>query len=372
MALLVQQKRCTARSKMASSMESARRRPRAPYLTDEEIQALLQESDADLTDSEDTDAVANGVDGRGDTEPESDDSDDSQDDQSDQRPPAMTPPRWRSKAFSGITIREEEEIPSSQARQEPDTPLKYFLRYFQEDFWEELAYQTNLYSVQEKGGRLIQTDSRELKMFVGIHIAMGVLKLPRVRLYWSQALGVDLIAQAMSRNRFFELRSNIHFVDKVSVTTKQKEENRLFLVEPIVNSFRNACLELPRSRELSIDEQMIPFSGRCPVRQCVPSKPNPVGLKNFIMASPDGLVLDFAIYVGKGTVSDDDMREFGPGGSVVKKLLETLRRDRETFVFTDMYFTGLKIAEHLIEKKCFYDRHSDGQPYSWHCRDNAA
>ncbi|XP_040074436.3 uncharacterized protein LOC120846657 [Ixodes scapularis] len=95
---------------MASSMESARRRPRAPYLTDEEIQALLQESDADLTDSEGTDALANGVDGRGDTEPENDDSDDSQDDQSDQRPPAMTPPRWRSKAFRSRRIRRLEMI----------------------------------------------------------------------------------------------------------------------------------------------------------------------------------------------------------------------------------------------------------------------
>lgn len=89
------------------------------------------------------------------------------------------------------------------------------------------------------------------------------------------------------------------------------------------------------------------------MRQCVPSKPNPVGLKNSIMASPDGLVLDFSIYVGKGTVSDDDMREFGLGGSVVKKLVETLRSDRETFVFTDRYFTGLKTAEHLIEKNMF-------------------
>lgn len=105
--------------------------------------------------------------------------------------------------FPGVTFEEEEdEVSSSQTRQEPDTPVKYFFKYFPEDFWEELAFQTNLYSVQERGSS-IQTNSKELKMFVGILIAMGVLKLPRVRLYWSQMLSVDLIAQAMPRNRFF-------------------------------------------------------------------------------------------------------------------------------------------------------------------------
>ncbi|KAH7960922.1 hypothetical protein HPB49_024856 [Dermacentor silvarum] len=157
----------------------------------------------------------------------------------------------------------------------------------------------------------------------------------------------------MPRNRFFELRSYVHFVDKLSITPNEREENRLVLVKPILTSFRNACLELPRSRDVSIDEQMIPFSGRCPVRQCVPSKPNPVGLKNFVMASPDGLVLDFAIYVGKGTVSVEDMREFGLGGSIIKKLVATLKRDQHTFLFTDRYFTDMKIAEHLVDENIF-------------------
>ncbi|KAH9371321.1 hypothetical protein HPB48_007324 [Haemaphysalis longicornis] len=71
------------------------------------------------------------------------------------------------------------------------------------------------------------------------------------------------------------------------------------------------------------------------------------------MPSPDGLVLDFAIYVGKGTVNVEDMQEFGLGGSIIKKLVETLNRDRDTFLFTDRYFTGVKIAEHLVEKSIF-------------------
>ncbi|XP_070392602.1 piggyBac transposable element-derived protein 3-like [Dermacentor albipictus] len=164
---------------------------------------------------------------------------------------------------------------------------------------------------------------------------------------------IKLIAQAMIRNRFFELSSYVHFVDKLSIPDEEQEKNRLLLVKPVITSFQSTCIELPRSLEVSIDEQMIPFSGRCPVQQCIPSKPNPVGLKIFVIASPDGFMLDFAIYVGKGTVPDDDMWEFGLGGSVIKKLVQTLNRDRDTFVFTDRYFTGLKIAEHLVEGNAF-------------------
>ncbi|KAL3246096.1 hypothetical protein MRX96_057964 [Rhipicephalus microplus] len=101
----------------------------------------------------------------------------------------------------------------------------------------------------------------------------------------------------MTRDRFFELRGMLHFVD-LSQTTDAQTENKLFRAELIIESFRKACLELPRPKAVSVDEQMIPFSGRCPARQYVPSKPNPVGLKNFVLSSSDGLVLDFVIYTG--------------------------------------------------------------------------
>ena len=68
-----------------------------------------------------------------------------------------------------------------------------------------------------------------------------------------------------------------------------------------MDRIRAGCLKLARPREVSIDEQMIPFSGACALRQYVPSKPNPVGLKTFVAASQDGLVLDYVVYQGSGS-----------------------------------------------------------------------
>lgn len=103
--------------------------------------------------------------------------------------------------------------------------------------------------------------------------------------------------------------------------TKIKKPDRLWKVHPLLD-IRNACLTLPRSPNICVDKQIIPFTGKCPVKQFVPGKPNPTGLKNFILASLEGLVLDFEIFQGKGSLAQK--KQHGIGAAVVLKLAETL------------------------------------------------
>lgn len=231
------------------------------------------------------------------------------------------------------------------------SPHQYFAKYFPMDFWRELAEQTNLYSVQKRNHRSVRTDVVEVRKLAGIHLLMGIMNLPQVQLYWSRATRTPFVADHMTRNRFYELRNNLHFVD-ISAVTAQQKEDRLRLVRPIVSSFQSACRSLPRTKECSIDEQIIPFSGRCAFRQYLPSKPNPLGLKNFVLASPDGLVLDFLVYTGKNTVTPEDMKLYGLGGAVVKHLSTTVS-DQKAHLFTDRFFTGLSIVDYLTEKQMF-------------------
>lgn len=121
---------------------------------------------------------------------------------------------------------------------------------------------------------------------------MCALKYPVIRMYWSQKWRVAIIADAMSRDRFFSLRSS--FFD-IEISQEERSKDRLWKIRPLLDHVRSTCNTEDKDQELSIDEMMIPFSGQCSMRQFVPNKPNPVGLKAWILANLCGIVLDLII-----------------------------------------------------------------------------
>ncbi|CAL1264790.1 unnamed protein product [Larinioides sclopetarius] len=171
----------------------------------------------------------------------------------------------------------------------------FFFEYFNLEFWEELSVQTNLYSAQQLNHKSVKTNAHE----IGLFIAMGSLKYNQVRMYWSRELGLPYFVNAMTRDRFFELRNYMHFADNSAL---RDDSDKLSKIRLFIDCVKKKCITLPRPKHISIDEQMIPFSGRCQFRQYMPSNSNPLKLKNFVLASTEGLVLDFKLYHGKGTV----------------------------------------------------------------------
>lgn len=140
-----------------------------------------------------------------------------------------------------------------------------------------------------------------MKGFVGISVLMSVLGYPRIRLYWDTYFGIDLVSKSMPRDRYFQFRSAVHVVNNIETSREAKERDKLWKVRPIIEKFRETILKIPRESDLSIDEQMVPFTGHVSFRQFVPRKPNPTGLKNYILATKQGLILDFEVYQGAAT-----------------------------------------------------------------------
>lgn len=85
------------------------------------------------------------------------------------------------------------------------------------------------------------------------------------------------------------------------VSNEARQSDRIWKIRPLVNRVLQGCRNQPRDQEVCIDEMMIPFSGTCSLKQFVPNKPNPVGLKVFVLANPNGIICDFRIYEGKTT-----------------------------------------------------------------------
>ncbi|XP_049845325.1 uncharacterized protein LOC126298047 [Schistocerca gregaria] len=195
-------------------------------------------------------------------------------------------------------------------------PLQFFFEYFDKKFWKNVAGQTNLYHCQ-KNSKNLDKNTNEILSLLGIEILMGTLKLPQARLCWYMQLDIPLLSSTMTRDRYYKLRNNLRFVNNLG------------------------------------GHDMIPFTGRCKMRTYVPSRHNPLGLKNFILTSSDGLVLDFAIYTGKGTIPDSDQKEHGLGAGILKLLARTIPNDYNRVIYSDRFFTSSKSAQLLLDRNIF-------------------
>ena len=161
----------------------------------------------------------------------------------------------------------------------------------------------------------------------------------------------------MTRDRFFLIRSNIKVVDDNNVPEQTRKEDKLWKIRPVLECVLKKCLSLKRPDTVCIDEQMIPFTGTSQLKQYVPNKPNPEGLKNWVLASREGLVLDFEVSQGKDhlvkQLFETDLTS-SPGNieAVVLRSSQTL--EQGTRIYFDRYFTTISLIDKMSLKglKC--------------------
>ena len=84
----------------------------------------------------------------------------------------------------------------------------------------------------------------------------------------------------ISRNRFKTLRNNLHIVD---INEAHNPEDKLWKIRPLVNYFDKKCGKLTIKEQLYIDESIIPFKGQLVEKQYIKGKPNPWGVKFFML-----------------------------------------------------------------------------------------
>lgn len=136
-----------------------------------------------------------------------------------------------------------------------------------------------------------------MKMF-GCSFALSCLGYPRTRMAWATRTRVPMVANARTRDRYFLLRNRVKIVDD-DIPQHEKKADAYWKVRPLLTSVRKQCLQTPRTEYMSLDEQIIPFHGKSRMRRYVRGKPNPVGLKNFVVATPEGIPLDFFCMQGR-------------------------------------------------------------------------
>lgn len=218
------------------------------------------------------------------------------------------------------------------------TPLQLFQYFIPLRLMEEFAHHTNAAAPHDWR----HTTAQELYAFLGVHLFMGIDRLPSIEMYWSAGYQHSTITSIFSRDRFKQLRRYFRIVSApVDAVPRNPIPHVRALAEKLNQSF---AAHFTPTQHLSLDEAMVAYKGRSPIKQYIPSKPHKWGYKIYCLASEDYL-LHFEIYEGK----EDDPSESGATYDTVIRMTQRYQ-NQQLILFTDNWFTSPTLMNALKQR----------------------
>lgn len=226
-----------------------------------------------------------------------------------------------------------------------NTPYKLFSFFLSEEFFEETANQSCIYSVQENPNVPLTTGVEELQRFVGIIYWSSLVRQPTTRRHWSPNTRFPQIADVMTINRFERLKKYIHFADN-SISNKSIDK-----IMPVLDEIRTACKKLPLEENLSCDEQIIPFKGRISLKTYNPKKPHKWGYKMWVLSGVSGISYNFELFGDKdATQVIQGEPNLGAASNVIVRLCRDIVPNVNHKIYYDNYFSSLPLIAYLAGK----------------------
>ena len=212
---------------------------------------------------------------------------------------------------------------------------------------DSIVTQTKLFAEQKKVD--FPFCSEELLAFFGLNIAMGLLRLPQIRDYWSRnkVLCTPFFSSVMSRDRFLNILKFLHLNDS-SLQKKHGEEghDHLFKVRPLLEHLSAVFpLYYQPKQHLSIDEMMIGTCCRISFLQYLPKKPTKWGIKVWVLCeAKTGYVLSVQVYTG----SENNADKKGVARRVVLDLLNGYQ-GKNHLLYVDNFYTSPELLIDLLK-----------------------
>ncbi|KAF2904214.1 hypothetical protein ILUMI_01962 [Ignelater luminosus] len=150
----------------------------------------------------------------------------------------------------------------------------------------------------------------------------------------------------MPRTRFSQISSWMRFVNK-DTRQERRENDKMAPIRDVFLTFVKDCQKhYNPCSHLTVDEQLVPFRGKCPFRVFMKCKPAKYGIRIWILADVDtSYCKNLQVYLGKrGNAPERDQEE-----RVVLDMVSVLGPGYG--ITTDNFFTSLELDEELIDKK---------------------
>lgn len=189
----------------------------------------------------------------------------------------------------------------------------------------------------------------ELDAFFGCLLYIGAMRdgHRRLRSLWSPQEGHVILRAAMNITRFEMIQRFMRFDDSI----RRRSNRTIPLLQPIGQMMdvvnRNLASIYQPYENVTIDEQLKSFRGRCKFRQYMPAKPAKYGLKFWwITDSKTSFPLKCDIYTGSETSATDHGRAYDVVNYLMRKYINVGRN-----LTIDNYFTSVDLAQNMLGKR---------------------
>ncbi|XP_047103577.1 piggyBac transposable element-derived protein 4-like [Schistocerca piceifrons] len=203
-------------------------------------------------------------------------------------------------------------------------------------------------------GKLVDwrdTDRCEFLSFLGLLILCGVQKSrgKHIDEFWDSEYGTPLFRATMSRRRYQDILRSLRFDDRIRrLESKERTGNKAEAVQEMFDLFTVQCqTSFIPSRNITVDEHLCVYRGRCSFKVYIPSKPGKYGIKIWCAVDCEhGYLTNLQMYTGRS----GDVREVNQGKRVVLDLVCHLAGSGRN-ITTENVFTSYDLGQELLKMK---------------------
>lgn len=265
--------------------------------------------------------------------------------------------RWRRTPYStsgrqrAANIFRQHPGPSRQIRQSSASANEIFENFITPHMIRNIMQHTNAEG-RRRNSAWKNADEEEIRKFIGLLLLSGVYcsKNEAISQLWSLKDGRPIFRQSMPRDRFTDLCSRLRF-DDAQTRVERRADDKLAPFREIWDCFISKCKSnyVPGC-DMTIDEQLVTFRGRCGFRMYIPSKPGRYGIKIWILTdSRTSYCYNADIYTGRRGNS----REIGQASRVVLELTDPISNSGRNII-ADNFFSSLHLVQALLGRQLTY------------------
>lgn len=191
----------------------------------------------------------------------------------------------------------------------------------------------------------------EFKAFIGLLYLSGLHRSGRENLsfLWAaDGTGIEIFRLTMTLKRFHFIQSNLCFDDK-STRIERSILDNLAPIRELFDSLVNNCAKIYIPNDnLTIDEMLVAFRGRCKFKQYIPSKPAKYGLKIISLVDATSFyTINMEIYAGKQP--SGPYKVSNKPFDVVDRIVQPVSKSCRNITF-DNWFTSYELVLHLLKE----------------------